>query len=398
MGNANPETKTGYSKDFLYSFALVIFVVAALAVGGGAYWYYWIKRDFSSVYAQLGIQPLPLNVESEAETSKRLEQLSHEPCYKDGALGLADALIAAGYPREADTSLLSFAKRCGDSDALLQRRHRALLKASDFANALNIANNLVASDPARATYRYMRAQTYEQMKNYEAALGDYIVSLQLAGPPSRIGGFQFYDVARMYATLGQFCDAITPVETFVAFDPASRRTRQSVSMILEYSKKGDCGVSYARGNARIPFKVTDGVKLLTATVNGVAGTFIVDSGATYLTVTAAFSDKAKLNLNAAVRIPMKTVGGTVQAAMGTASAVVVGKAEARSVTVAVIQDSREPFGARIDGLLGMSFLARFDTRLTPNGIELTARSPDQADIGQPLSDRTPVDAAKTRTR
>jgi len=202
MGNANPETEAGYSKDFLYSFALVILVVAALAVGGGAYWYYWIKRDFSSVYAQLGIQPL--NVESEAEISKRLEQLSHEPCYKDGALGLADALIAAGYPREADTSLLSFAKRCGDSDALLPRRHLALLKASDFANALNIANNLVASDPASATYRYMRAQTYEEMKNYEAALGDYIVSLQLAGPPSRIGGFHFYDVARMYAALGRF--------------------------------------------------------------------------------------------------------------------------------------------------------------------------------------------------
>jgi clan AA aspartic protease (TIGR02281 family) len=120
-------------------------------------------------------------------------------------------------------------------------------------------------------------------------------------------------------------------------------------------------------------KVTDGVKLLTAIVNGVAGTFLVDSGATYLTVTTAFSDKAKLNLNAAVRIPMKTVGGTVQATMGTASAVVVGNAEARSVTVAVIQDSREPFGARIDGLLGMSFLTHFDKDKSPSGCQQPAR-------------------------
>jgi hypothetical protein len=37
---------------------------------------------------------------------------------KDGMLGFADALVAAGYPREADTSLLGFAKRCGDSDAI----------------------------------------------------------------------------------------------------------------------------------------------------------------------------------------------------------------------------------------------------------------------------------------
>ena len=47
------------------------------------------------------------------------------------------------------------------------------------------------------------------------------------------------------------------------------------------------------------------------------------------------------------------------------------EAEARGVTVAVIQDARDPFGARIDGLLGMSFLARFNTRISPNGIELT---------------------------
>jgi tetratricopeptide (TPR) repeat protein len=397
MDNANPETGVGYSKDFLYSSVLIISVVAALAVGGGAYWYYWIKRDFSPVYAQLGIQPLPLNVESGEAISKRLEQLSREPCYKDGAIGLADALITAGYPREADTSLLSFAKRCGNSNEVLLRRHQALMKASDFANALDVANSLVASEPARAIYHHMRGQAHEQLKNYEAALGDYVASLQLAGPPSRVAGFVFYDIARMYAALGRFCDAITPVETFVAFDPPSRRTRQSVSMILEYSKKGDCGVFYAQGNARIPFKDAEGVKLLTATVNDVSGTFILDSGATYLSVTTAFSDKAKINRNAAVRLPMTVVGGTVQVTLGTASAVVVGNAEARNVTVAVVQDSREPFGARIDGLLGMSFLARFDMRLTPNGIELKPRSTDEPDASQ-----TPVTnqarPAKPRTR
>jgi len=50
----------------------------------------------------------------------------------------------------------------------------------------------------------------------------------------------------------------------------------------------------------------------------------------------------------------------------------VRNAEAHAVTVAVIQDSRDPFGPRIDGLLGMSFLARFNMRISANGIELTA--------------------------
>jgi tetratricopeptide (TPR) repeat protein len=298
MTNAQPETAVRRSKDFVYSFALIVSLVVILVIGGFGYWYFWIRRDFSSVYAQLGISSLPVNVELETEISKRLEQLRHEPCYKDGMLGFADALVAAGYPREANTSLLSFARRCGDSDAILLRRHQALLKASDFANAFAVANNLIASDPVKATYRYARAQTYEQMKDFEGALRDYIVSVQLLGTPSRVAGFHFYDIARMYASLGRFCDAITAVETFVAFSPAARRTQQSVSMILEYSKKGSCGADYARGSAQIPLKGGDGVQTLTATVNGVAGTFIVDSGATYLTVTAPFSDKAKIKSDA----------------------------------------------------------------------------------------------------
>ena len=67
----------------------------------------------------------------------------------------------------------------------------------------------------------------------------------------------------------------------------------------------------------------------------------------------------------------------------------------RFVTVAVIQDSRDPFGARIDGLLGMSFLARFSTRIGPKGIELTAvQSLDAA--ASPLPDMTAAPSVKAR--
>jgi clan AA aspartic protease (TIGR02281 family) len=396
MDGTNPEAGVRYSKDVIYSSVLIISVVVTLAAGGAAYWYYWIRNDFSAVYAQLGISPLPLDVELDSNISKRLEQLRREPCYRDGMAWLASALIEAGYPREADTSLLNFAKRCGESEAILAWRHAALLKVSDAAAALDVANKLVESNPAIAGYRYMRAEAYEQLKNYDAALGDYIISVQLAGPPSRVIGSWFYSIARMHAALGRFCDAITDVETYVAFNPASRRTRQSDSMIIEYSKKGDCGISHAQGSARMPLKDHGGVKVLTATVNGVAGTFIVDSGATYLSVTMAFSDKAKINPNAAVRIPMQTANGIVQATIGTAGLVKVGNAEARNVTVAVNQNSSDPFGARIDGLLGMSFLARFNMQLGPDVIDLKVRNPDEGDASPAVQKNQNGPAKRTR--
>jgi hypothetical protein len=37
-----------------------------------------------------------------------------------------------------------------------------------------------------------------------------------------------------------------------------------------------------------------------------------------------------------------------------------------------VLDAGDPFGARIDGLFGMSFLARFSTPIGAKGIELTA--------------------------
>ena len=67
---------------------------------------------------------------------------------------------------------------------------------------------------------------------------------------------------------------------------------------------------------------------------------------------------------------LKAVGGAAFAEIGYANSIRVGKAEALGVTVAVHRGN--PFGNRVDGLLGMSFLSRFTVTLSPTGIELTA--------------------------
>ena len=38
----------------------------------------------------------------------------------------------------------------------------------------------------------------------------------------------------------------------------------------------------------------------------------------------------------------------------------------------VLRDDSNPFGNRVDGLLGMSFLSRFNIKLSPTAIELNA--------------------------
>ena len=79
-----------------------------------------------------------------------------------------------------------------------------------------------------------------------------------------------------------------------------------------------------------------------------------------------------MHIESAGLLPMKTAGGTALADLGYASTISVGNAEAEGVAVAVIRGSNDPFGGHLDGLLGMSFLARFNLRLSQDGIELTA--------------------------
>jgi tetratricopeptide (TPR) repeat protein len=230
----------------------------------------------------------------------------------------ATTALGGGYPRESATSLLAFAQRCGDAqnEALLERAYIGLKKVSDFSAALKIADQLVNSDPADAQYRYSRGATYEQLNSYSKALADYIAALQLMGTPSDIAGSQFYDISRMYAALGRYCDAIAPIETFISFKPAERRTSQTIKIISEYAEKGKCDAHYARGVGRVPLLGATDVHTLAVVINGVSGTFILDSGATYVATTPEFAAKAKISIETRSQLPMKTVGGAVFADLG----------------------------------------------------------------------------------
>jgi hypothetical protein len=160
-------------------------------------------------------------------------------------------------------------------------------------------------------------------------------------------------------------------ETYISFDPAERRTPQTTTIIAEYAEKGNCDPRFARGVARVPFVGATGVRTLPVSVNGVIGNFILDTGATYVSVTSAFAERSKVSIDAGNQIIMKTVGGASKADIGHAGTIVVGRAEAFDVVVAVMQAGPDPFGGRLDGLLGMSYLARFKMNLSQTGIELT---------------------------
>jgi aspartyl protease family protein len=194
-------------------------------LGGGALWHVTSQNErLGPVYSQLGIEPLPITVAWQPNVQARLEQLVREPCYRDAVVKLANELLAADYPREAATSLLTFADRCGGAPEVLPLAYEALNRVGDFAAALDIAKRLVDAAPENGTFRYW-----------------------LVGNLRYVVGDVFLKLARAYDKLDRPCDAIAPLERYVSLDPAGRRTPQMSKIISEYAEKGHCASHYAMG-------------------------------------------------------------------------------------------------------------------------------------------------------
>lgn len=358
------------------SVAIAVVVILAAICGSFYYWYVFLPySNYAEVYHMLGISRMPLGLEHQLKVQSRLDQLSYEPCYRDAVMDLADSMLDAGYPRDANLILVNFAHRCGESDEMSLIRYKALFAVGDFSTAAQIADSLVQSNPADPYIRYWRGNAYEELKDFPRALTDYINSIQLMGNPDSISINNFYDISRMYAAQNRYCDAITPIETYISFDPANRRTTQYTHLITEYAQKGNCDVQFASGTAvvsRLALPGTTEANTLVVVVNGIPGNFLLDTGATFVAVTPDFAAKAKLNIETGTQLPIKTVGGAASADLGYAQTVSVAKAEAQGVPVAVVRGAVDPFGTNLDGLLGMTFLARFEISLSQNTIELTA--------------------------
>lgn len=107
------------------------------------------------------------------------------------------------------------------------------------------------------------------------------------------------------------------------------------------------------------------------------GVFILDTGASFVSVTKSFADKAKIYLNAESKIITQTANGLTNAILATASSIKVGGAQSGYIPVIVSNDDKL-VGANdpdnVAGLLGMSFLSKFEITITGNILELREKN------------------------
>jgi clan AA aspartic protease (TIGR02281 family) len=356
-----------------------LFCVAALvftaSFGSAAAGYLDENPDevFESVYERIGA--LPVQAARDPFVWLRLQELKREPCDQKSIEDLAMMLGTLGYRRQAADSLYKFVLNCGAPLTALHRSIDIYLELTDYPKAVEVADEFMRRAPSNRDAHYLRGLALEGVKDYKRALVDYSDAIELYGTDKRgISSTVFLHMASAYAALKQFCEATAPINQWVALDPAARDNSRSQKIITDYEQQGNCVSSTEPRKERFPLPARKGVITVKAEINSTRGLFILDTGATYVSVKSAFASRAKIPESDASEITLITANGPTKAKLSKADKVALGKLEAVNVPVAVQADDKI-YGAGIDGLLGMSFLSRFEVQMAGDVVEVRTRQP-----------------------
>ncbi len=328
---------------------------------------------FSGVYDRLGVK-LPVRAARDPFIWLRLEELKREPCDQKSMNDMANALERLGHRREAAQGLYNFIKACGGPITALHFVVDTFLKLSDHAMAVEVADEFIRRAPDNANAHYLRGTGLQAAGDHLRALTDFANAIELYGADKRtMASTIFVRMAQSYAALGRFCEAANPILMWVAINPATNDTSRTRKMISDYEERGNCAATSEFHKERYPLRGQRHVVTVKADINGVKGTFIIDTGASYVTVKAPFAERAKIPVANTPDITLSTANGLAKGKLSSAEKIVLGKLVAANVPTVVQKTDDRSYGAGVDGLLGMSFLSRFDLRMAGGFIELQSR-------------------------
>jgi clan AA aspartic protease (TIGR02281 family) len=332
-----------------------------------------IAGEIDDAMESLGLT-LPISISHMSSVRRPLEELSRERCDQTAIANLGDALQKLGRRREAATAQISFSRNCNGDAASVRRAVNILLQLNDPGEVVSAATELIRLEPYGDNGYYLRALGHDRGGNCKKAIDDYATAIELFGNKERISSAGYFGMMRCYEKLEQFCDATIPIEAWVALNPARNDTSRTRTILAELSRKGNCTATDAAGEEVVPIGRTGRTITVSGTINGVPGRFILDTGATFVALKRSYAQRAHVAVDESSAVKVATANGFTEARRGHAKSVALKKLAAQDVAIVVQADDRATYGDKIDGLLGMSFLSRFDMTIDAKSVRLKPRN------------------------
>jgi clan AA aspartic protease (TIGR02281 family) len=277
-------------------------------------------------------------------------------------------LQKAGRRREAAQALEAFSDRCGGDPAALRSAVSHLMSISEPQRAAAVASKLIASDPYSDEGFFLRGLALFEARDYARAVDDFARAIQLSARRGPVANASYLRLSRSLEQLGRPCDAILPLESLIAMDPLQNDDSRIRSKIDALAQKGRCATA-PRQEEVFPLVRKGGVGVIPAVINGVPGSFLFDTGASYLSLSESFAARAGIVPEAETMVRLSTANGAADAALGRAREVQLRSLRTRDVPL-VVPINGKGFGEGIDGLLGMELVSRFQVVIDDRAIRL----------------------------
>jgi clan AA aspartic protease (TIGR02281 family) len=248
-------------------------------------------------------------------------------------------MLAKGDHRGVVDRAAVFTTKCGDHPPLHELTYVAHQRLGELDQAAADLSALIEHSPQMPYYDAWRASIYEEKRDFDRAADD--LRQALARSPAAVDIPQ--RLADIYERQGKDCDAVVLLQQ-LAFRYEREAFAAGVRSRAEgLERKGACA-----------------------------------AGASFVAIPRKTSERLGLDLANAPTGKLATANGVREAQLVVLPSVSVGALKAERVTAVVVDDL-----PGIDGLLGMSFLSRFEMRQAGGVIELSARKAPAAVAGAP---------------
>jgi clan AA aspartic protease (TIGR02281 family) len=244
-------------------------------------------------------------------------------------------------------------------------RGNAYFKKNDYDRAISDYSEAVRSNPNFAIAYNDRGFAYSRKNDLDRAIADYNEAIRLNPRLAR----PYRHRCNAYYSMKSYDAAIADCSEATRLDPKDDFARTTLG--LANAAKRD--LEAVTGSEEV-FRLQNNVLKLPVLINGVRGTFIMDTGATFVSMKRAFAEKAKVQIDQDSNVKIHTANGEVDAKRGRAATVQLRSLQAKDVVVVVQTVGQSNYGEGVDGLLGLSFLSRFKISIDAQTVKIANRN------------------------
>ncbi|MBZ4419855.1 retropepsin-like aspartic protease [Myxococcus sp. RHSTA-1-4] len=281
------------------------------------------------------------------------KELSLQPCDKTKGREYAQALFDAGDLKGTIQAGDDFIAKCGKSTALRQLTYTAHVQLQEFDLAARDVTELIEGAPNSANYFIWRGMAYDASSALDKAAADFRQAFLLKPAEPQVTNL----LATAAARGGKDCEARLAVLEHLQARGGGAHDPKMLERLEQLSGASNCGTD-GQGRAELSFPEKGPRQVEARAGGGVQGRFLVDTDSARVVLSKAFAEKLALPLEGAPSVRLQAGHDILTVRLAKVSDLEVQGAKATNVEVAVADTL--PEGA--DGLLGLSFLARFDVK------------------------------------